>query len=152
MLAGAGLCNDARLPEALGQKRLPEHVVDLVTARVIQILALEEDPRATGVLGEPLDVRERGGTSRVLLEQASQLSTERPVAHRLLVRRGEFVEGRDERLGHEPPAEVTEERARLIAQRHQSPSVAEMKLRRLATGSPVTSASPMSTTSAPPRR
>ena len=46
MLAGAGLGDDARLAHAAGEQDLAEHVVDLVRAGVVQLLALEIDFRA----------------------------------------------------------------------------------------------------------
>ena len=53
VLAGAGLGDDPGLADPLGQQRLAEHVVDLVRAGVVEVLALEQDPGAAGVLGEP---------------------------------------------------------------------------------------------------
>jgi hypothetical protein len=44
--AGAGLGDDALLAHALGQQDLAEHVVDLVRAGVVELLALEIDLRA----------------------------------------------------------------------------------------------------------
>ena len=46
VLAGAGLGDQPRLAHALGQQRLAEHVVDLVRAGVVEVLALEEQPHA----------------------------------------------------------------------------------------------------------
>jgi hypothetical protein len=46
VLPGAGLRDDARLAHALGEQRLSEDVVDLVCARVAEILALEVDAGA----------------------------------------------------------------------------------------------------------
>ncbi len=46
MLAGAGLGDDARLAHAPGEQDLAEHVVDLVRAGVIELVALEIDLRA----------------------------------------------------------------------------------------------------------
>lgn len=46
VLAGAGLGDDPGLAHALGQQGLAEHVVDLVRAGVVEVLALEEDPGA----------------------------------------------------------------------------------------------------------
>ena len=43
VLAGAGLGDDPRLAHALGEQRLPERVVDLVRAGVVEVLALEVD-------------------------------------------------------------------------------------------------------------
>ena len=41
------------LSEALGEQCLPENVVDLVAAGVVEIFALEEHARSPGVGGEP---------------------------------------------------------------------------------------------------
>ena len=46
VLAGARLGDDARLAHAPGEQDLAEHVVDLVRAGVVQLLALEVDLRA----------------------------------------------------------------------------------------------------------
>jgi hypothetical protein len=46
MLAGAGFGDDARFAHAPGQQRLPDHIVDLVGAGMVQVFALEVDLRA----------------------------------------------------------------------------------------------------------
>ena len=46
VLAGAGLGDDAALAQPPGEQRLADGVVDLVRAGVVQILALQPDPRA----------------------------------------------------------------------------------------------------------
>jgi hypothetical protein len=46
VLARAGLGDDARLAHAAGEQRLPDGVVDLVRAGVVQVFALEVDLRA----------------------------------------------------------------------------------------------------------
>jgi hypothetical protein len=46
VLACARLGDEARLLQAAREQRLPDRVVDLVCARVEQILALEIDARA----------------------------------------------------------------------------------------------------------
>ena len=61
VLARAGLGDDPRLAHALGQQALAERVVELVRARVHQVLALEPD-RPAGGLGEPL-ARGRAGSA-----------------------------------------------------------------------------------------
>jgi hypothetical protein len=43
VLAGAGLGDDALLAHAPGQQDLAEHVVDLVRAGVVELVALEID-------------------------------------------------------------------------------------------------------------
>jgi hypothetical protein len=52
VLAGAGLGDHPGLAHPLGEQRLAQHVVDLVRAGVVEVLALEQDPRAAGVLAE----------------------------------------------------------------------------------------------------
>ena len=46
VLARAGLGDQARLAHAPRQQRLAEHVVDLVRARVVEVLALQQHPHA----------------------------------------------------------------------------------------------------------
>ena len=80
VLAGAGLGDDPGLAHALGEQRLAEHVVDLVRAGVVEVLALEEDPGAAGVLGEPGHLGERAGAAGVVDQQVVELGGERGVA------------------------------------------------------------------------
>jgi hypothetical protein len=47
-----GLGDDAPLAETLREERLPDAIVDLVRAGVIQVLALEPDLRAARFLGQ----------------------------------------------------------------------------------------------------
>ncbi len=54
MLASAGLGDDALLAHAAGQQDLAHHIVDLVRAGVVQLVALEIDLGAAQVLGEAL--------------------------------------------------------------------------------------------------
>ena len=54
MLACARLRDDAFLAHALGEERLPECVIDLMRARMQQILTLEIDIRLAVVLRQPL--------------------------------------------------------------------------------------------------
>ena len=53
VLAGAGLGDDPALAHSHREQRLAEGVVDLVRARMGQVFALEEDPRAARRLGQP---------------------------------------------------------------------------------------------------
>ena len=63
MLAGAGLGDDARLAHAPGEQRLADGVVDLVRAGVVQVLALEQDPRAADFVDSAAR-RDRSGSGR----------------------------------------------------------------------------------------
>ena len=63
MLPCSRLGDDARLAHALRQQRLADAIVDLVGAGVIEVFALEINPRATGRLGQPLgEVQQRRST------------------------------------------------------------------------------------------
>ena len=78
VLARAGLGDHPASCPSAGEQRLAQHVVDLVRPGVVEVLALEQDPRATGVppnrrasvsgLGRPVYVRAarpaRPGTPR----------------------------------------------------------------------------------------
>ncbi len=152
MLASAGLGDDSLLAEALGEQRLPEHIVDLVRAGVVQILALEDDSSPTRVFGEPGNLGDDRRATRVGTVQFRQLGLERGIDLGDLVGGRELVDRLDQRFRHEPPAVGVEERTRTVHQaRTHRP--ASRKLSRRATGSPsVTSASPISTTSAPAAR
>ena len=81
VLAGARLSDDPLLSEPLRDQHLAERVVDLVRARVHQVLALQ----VHALVGrEPLDARERRRPARVVREQLMQLREEgRVVAQRL---------------------------------------------------------------------
>ena len=107
VLAGAGLGDHPGLAHPLGQQRLAEHVADLVGAGVVEVLALEQDPGAD-LLAEPLGVVERARHAGVLAQDAVELRDELRVGHRLLPGDGQLVERGDQRLGHEPAAEVAE--------------------------------------------
>ena len=61
VLPGAGFGNHTAFAHPQGEERLAERVVDLVGARVIQILALEPDLCAAALLGQPAGERRRYG-------------------------------------------------------------------------------------------
>ena len=154
VLAGAGLGDHALLADALREQRLAEHVVDLVRAGVVEVFALQDDAGAAGVLGEARHLGDDRRAPGVGAVQLGELGLERRVGLRRLVGGRELVDRRDQRLGHEAPAVLAEERAGRVA---QAPRVAHAPAARnscsVATGSsPRTSASPISTTSAPAAR
>ena len=107
VLAGAGLGDDARLADALGEQRLAEHVVDLVRAGVVEVLALEDDAGAAGVLGEARHLGDDATAGRCRCGAARASSAwNAGSAMRLAYAAVELVERGDERLGHEAPAEA----------------------------------------------
>ncbi len=160
MLAGARLGDDAGLAETLGEQCLAEHVVDLVRAGVVEVLALEEHAGAAGVLGEPGDLGDGRRPAGVGVQQAHELRLEGRIRLRGLVLGGQLVDRGDERLRHVAPAEFAEERTGCFAKAHgnslRSPrgsrDPASKNACSVVIGSLVTSASPISTTSAPAAR
>lgn len=101
VLAGSGLGDDPGLTHALGEECLAQHVVDLVRARVVQVLALEEDPGAARVLGEARDLGQGAGPARVVDHELVELGGEGGIGLGLVVLDGDLVHGGDERLRDE---------------------------------------------------
>ena len=108
MLARARLGDDARLPHALREKRLAERVVDLVCARVREVLALEPDRGTARVRGEPRRGRQLRRSPDELAQQLVELEQERRVGARGGVGRVELLKRGEQRLGHIAPAERAE--------------------------------------------
>ena len=108
VLAGSGLGDDPALAHPNGEQRLTEHVVDLVAAGVVEVLALEEDGRATRQLAELVRTRERTGPTHVVDLEIAQLGVERRVGLRLRELGRQLVEGMHEGFGHESAAELAE--------------------------------------------
>ncbi len=119
MLAGAGLGDDPLLAHPLGEQRLAEHVANLVRAGVVQVLALEQNPRA-GLRGQPLRLVEQARGAAVFPQHPGQLGGELVVGERFVKLDVELVEGRDQCLRHEPSAVQAEIAAgiRALADRH----------------------------------
>src|SRR5947209_3431748 len=117
MHAGPGLGDDARFAHAAGQQDLTEHVVDLVRAGVIEVLALEIDfcaaatarsGDAAKMLGHALGEVERRGAPDVILEVTVHLAAEAGIVLRLGVGRLQLKNERHQRLGDEASAIETE--------------------------------------------
>src|SRR5439155_2354803 len=92
VLARAGLGNHPPLAHPLGEERLAEDVVDLVGAGVTEVLALQVDPGAAGLLAEARREVERGGPPGVVAEEPGEARLERGVAARPGVRALELDE------------------------------------------------------------
>ena len=76
VLPGSRLGDQTGLAHLLRQKRLPQHVVDLVGARVVQILALQIDLRPAQVLRHLGCVIESGRTPGILVQKLCKLPVE----------------------------------------------------------------------------
>ena len=112
VLAGPRLRHHARLAHPAHEQTLAERVVDLVRARVAQVLALEEHAAAQR-RGEPLRLREGRGPAHVVPQARGEVGAESGIAPRLEVGRLQLAQRLHERLRHEPPA-VGPEAPRLV--------------------------------------
>jgi hypothetical protein len=65
-----------RLPIRSGEQRLAQHVVDLVGAGVVEVLALEQDPHPQLARRAGWHSVEPGGPAGVVVEQAVELGPE----------------------------------------------------------------------------
>ncbi len=92
VLARARLGDHARLAHALGKQRLADHVVDLVRAGVIEVLALEPDLRAAELARPALGVVDGRRPADVVLQLARELGAERGIVAIARVRRLQLVE------------------------------------------------------------
>ena len=107
VLAGAGLGDEAVLAHALGQQGLAEHVVDLVAAGVVEVLALEQQAQAE-LVGEALAHGDRAGAAGVVAQQAVEAAAELGVGPGVAELALDLLAGADERLGDELAAEAPE--------------------------------------------
>ena len=106
VLAGAGLGDDPGLAHPLGEQGLGEHVVDLVRAGVVEVLALEDDPGAAAVLGEPRHLGDDARAGRCRCGAAASSSpTNSGSTIGLAARLVELLERGDQRLGDVAAAE-----------------------------------------------
>ena len=115
MLSRAGLRYDAALPHSLRQQRLAEGVVDLVSARVGEIFALEKDSRRPlrqrGA--QPPGLVHRRRAAHVVCEQAIEFCEKRRILPRLEIGLLEFLDGRHQRFRLEFAAVVAVVAARV---------------------------------------
>eukprot|EP00982_Pelagococcus_subviridis_P016899 31499-Pelagococcus_subviridis.AAC.38 len=74
VLPRARLRDDALLPHSLREEGLADGVVDLVRARVVEVLTLEVDVRGAVELREPLREVQRVRAADVVLQDAAELS------------------------------------------------------------------------------
>ena len=102
VLACASFGNETLLAHSLGEKGLTKHVVDLVRAGVIEILALEIDRCAPAVLAESASERQRIRTARVRALELVKAMEERLIGHSGTELTIELVKCGGERLRNEP--------------------------------------------------
>ena len=113
MLPRPGLGDDAVLPQAQREQRLPECVVDLVSAGVVEVLALEVQAQpasfpaaATLQLGsKAVGAIDRRGTADEGAQELTELGPEGRIGAQLAVGELEVEQRGHQRLGHETAAE-----------------------------------------------
>src|SRR4051812_32359670 len=108
VLARTGLGDDPPLAHASGDEDLAEHVVHLVGAGVVQLVALEVDLRAAEMLGQALGEVERARSADVMGQVGGHLGLEGRVGLGLAVGLLELEDQRHQRLGDETAAEDAE--------------------------------------------
>ena len=108
MLAGAGLGDDALLAHPPRHHDLAEHVVDLVRAGVVQLLALEIDFRAAEMFGQPLGEIQRRRPADIVLEVAVHFRLERRIGLGVGVGLLQIEDQRHQRFRDEAAAENAE--------------------------------------------
>ena len=101
MLARARFRDDALLAHAAGEQDLAEHIVDLVGAGVVELVALEIDFGAAELFGQPLGEIERARAPDIVLEQVVELGLERRVGLGGCIGLLERQDERHQRLGDE---------------------------------------------------
>ena len=104
MLAGTGLGDDALLAHAAGEQDLAHHIVDLVGAGVVELVALEIDLGAAQVLGQALGKIERAGTADIMLEKLVELGLETRIGLGVLVGLLQLEDQRHQCFGDEAAA------------------------------------------------
>ena len=105
VLAGAGFGDRARLSYSLGEQGLTEHIADLVCARVVEVLALEQDA-GPGDFGETRGVIQQAGDAGVFAQHPVEFIRVDGVGLCFCPGFRKFVERCDERLGHESAAKT----------------------------------------------
>ena len=99
VLACAGLGDKAGLAHLFGKQCLPEDVVDLMCAGVVQILALEVDLCAAEILGHLFGVVQAAGAACVFVEQLGEFAVELRVIFIMVVGFLQFDHGIHQRFG-----------------------------------------------------
>src|SRR5712675_2130834 len=108
MLAGAGLGDDALLAHAARHHDLAEHIVDLVRAGVVELLALEVDFCAAEMLGQAFGEIKRRRPADIILEIAVHFSLERRIGLGVGIGLFQVEDQRHQRFRDKAAAEIAE--------------------------------------------
>ena len=107
VLPGARLGYDTFFVHAFRKQTLTQGVIDLVRARMRQVLALKIDLRAAEPFAQAPRVADRRWPSSVGALQIGKLLVKRWICNRSSVSRLQLVKRWNDRLRHEAPAEFT---------------------------------------------
>src|SRR5262249_11731461 len=91
------------------EQDLAHHIVDLVRARMVELVALQVDFRAAQMLGQPLGIIEGTWPADIMLEEIVKLGLKRRVGLGFVVGLLEIQDERHQCLGHEAAAIDAEE-------------------------------------------
>ena len=108
MLAGARFGDDALLAHAAGEQNLAKHIVDLVRAGVVELVALEIDFRSAAMLGHALGEIERARSAHVMRRQMRQLGVKGRVGLGLVIGLLKLEDQRHQRFRDEAAAKHAE--------------------------------------------
>ncbi|VTR66606.1 hypothetical protein DESC_490016 [Desulfosarcina cetonica] len=108
VLAGAGFGDHARLAHAFDQQALAHHIVGLVGAGVIQILALDKNACPAEVARQVPGIGNGRGPAGIAGHQLLVVVPEYGIVSGLGINPLEFVERGNQDLGQKRPAEVAE--------------------------------------------
>ncbi len=113
VLARAGFGDHAAFAHPHGQQRLPHRVVDLMGARVVEVLAFQINLRTAALFAQPPRVIQRRRPADKRPQQGRQLLLKTIVRLRLGVFFGQFFQGPRERFGHKTAAELAKTAGRV---------------------------------------
>src|SRR5439155_15328089 len=104
VLAGPRLGDDARLAHAPRQQRLPDTVIDLVRAGVVEVLALQIDPGTAGLTRQPFGKGQGGWAAHIVLQVVVKLPLKLRVLTGVFIMFGELPQRVHERFRNEATA------------------------------------------------
>ena len=110
MLTSASFCKNPRFAHSARQEHLPQGIIDLVGAGVVEVFPLEPEARTTiralVVLREPAGLVEGGGPTHVGAQQVVQLGCECRILPGLSGRLLQFLQGGNQGFWHVLPAKT----------------------------------------------
>ena len=113
MLSCSGFGDDPALSHPYRQQRLPERVVDLVGAGVVEVFALQEDACPARNGRQPHCFMNGRGAADVVLQQAVELRVKTGILARGEVGAPKLLDRLDQRLWNKSSAELAEIAARI---------------------------------------